>query len=209
MGHSNVRLKVESLGLFKTISIFDSIYFEVNEAEHLIIVGPNGVGKSSLLKVIAGLEKASRGQIQIVGRAELISPEPELALHPEFSVLEAVFEPIELTQAKKTTLDEIKQLLEKLDLKAGQKIRLLSGGEKRRVLWARALALKPDILLFDEPWGGLGEKYILILTEILAKTLPKVTGVWTFPEMPKAMPLVENVNQVHICNWSSLHRLSG
>ena len=140
---------------------------------HYILAGPNGAGKSTLLDLLANLKKAAEGGIMLRGRALAGRPAPELALAlalaPQEINLNFAFTVREvaamgrrpylgrwgrLTGGDWAIVDEALARLG-LTALADQAVTALSGGEKRRVTLARALAQATDILLLDEPTAGL------------------------------------------------------
>lgn len=160
------------------LHILRNITFELGAGEVISVVGPSGSGKSSLLMVLAGLERASRGDISIAGTSLRGLGEDALAdmrrcsigilfqnfhLVPSMTALENVSLALELADDRlpfsemrrraKAALSEV-GLAERLDHLPSA----LSGGEQQRVGLARALVTRPALLLADEPTGNLDEK---------------------------------------------------
>ena len=145
----------------------DNVSFEVYPGEFFSILGPSGSGKTSCLRMIAGFEQPTSGQITLEN-INLVGVPPHLrnvntvfqnyALFPHMSIEENVSYPLRMARLKKT---EIKQrttealaLVEMHDY-AKRLPHQLSGGQKQRVALARALVGKPKVLLLDEPLGAL------------------------------------------------------
>ena len=155
------------------IHVLRGINLDLDEGERLAIVGESGVGKSTLLHVLGTLDRPSRGQILYQGKDLPLDDEAALCrfrnqeigfvfqfhyLLPDFSALENVMFPAliqrrDVAQAKR----EAEQLLELVGLKDRMSHRpgKLSGGEQQRVAVARAVILKPKLVLADEPTGSL------------------------------------------------------
>ncbi len=156
--------------------VVEHINFELHAGETAALLGPSGSGKSSLLHIAGLLEKASAGEVHIMGRATSKLGDAERTqirratlgfvyqfhhLLPEFTAIGNVTLPQLIAGVKKKQAEaEAKRLLtlmglgERLEHQPGQ----LSGGEQQRTAIARALANNPKILLADEPTGNLDPK---------------------------------------------------
>jgi putative ABC transport system ATP-binding protein len=154
-----------------TLTILQDIGFTVGEGETLAIVGASGSGKSTLLGLLAGLDVPSTGTVRLRGRDIFALDEDERArvrgqtigfvfqsfqLLPALNALENVMMPLELAGR-----DDARALAARWLERVGLGARLhhypkhLSGGEQQRVALARAFAMKPALLLADEPTGNL------------------------------------------------------
>jgi NitT/TauT family transport system ATP-binding protein len=140
------------------------IDLEIRDGEFLSLLGPSGCGKSTLLKIIAGLLPSSQGSVEIDG-AVITAPGPEravvfqdYALFPWMTVEDNVEFGLEARGVAAAKRREVsKELLKVVGLQdfARKYPHHLSGGMKQRVSIARALAVEPQILLMDEPFGAL------------------------------------------------------
>ena len=165
-------------------AILKDISFSLKKGESLGVLGPNGGGKSTLMKIVSGLLKASSGELYFDGKPlsahskypyHLFSYVPqnsELNVTMPVKVHEFLDFSISLFKIKNPKL--IDELLELVGMthKKDSLLSKLSGGEKQRVLIARALIQKPKILLLDEPTKGLdsnGQDQLLSLIETIKK----------------------------------------
>ena len=190
-------MKVEGLGKEvpataageRPLVILQEISFAVMAGESVAIVGASGSGKSTLLGLLAGLDLASTGSVQLTGEALERLDEDQRArlrgrllgfvfqsfqLLPALTALENVMLPLELAGVPDAEV-RARQWLERVGLahRLGHYPRQLSGGEQQRVALARAFAPSPQLVLADEPTGNLdaatGERIIELMFEINAQ----------------------------------------
>ena len=143
--------------------------FEIPVGQFVSIVGPSGCGKSTLLRLVAGLVAPTRGTLEVAGeppavarrdRARLSFVFQDATLLPWRSVRANVRLPLELSRSRagddEARVDEALALVGLSDF-AGRYPSELSGGMRMRVSLARALAIEPELLLLDEPFGALDD----------------------------------------------------
>ncbi|MDO5786858.1 MAG: amino acid ABC transporter ATP-binding protein [Phascolarctobacterium sp.] len=166
---------------FNKLEVLKGIDLEVNEGEVVAVIGPSGGGKSTLLRCLNKLETIDKGSVIIDGEAlcketaggtEYVSKDEvrriackmgmvfqQFNLFPHMTVLENLIEaPVNVQKRDRATvIKEAEALLAKVGLsdKRDEYPRKLSGGQQQRVAIARALAMKPAIMLFDEPTSSL------------------------------------------------------
>ena len=178
---SNIHLQYQN-GTLLT-EVIKGIDFTINQNEKLAIVGKSGSGKTSLLMLMAGLEKPTSGQINYQDQNITAYTEDQLTeyrkknigivfqsfyLISNYTALENVALSLEIN-FQKDALSQAKEIL--VDL--GLEDRLyhfpsqLSGGEQQRVAIARAMIKKPELILADEPTGNLDEENTKIITELI------------------------------------------
>ena len=150
----------------------------VQAGELVAVIGPNGAGKTSLLRALAGIE-LRQGLVTIDGEAVLTAPPSRrVRLLGFLPATRSLVWPISardvialgLTQPDAARIDELIDLLE-LQALADRPVNSLSTGERSRVLFARALAARPRLLLLDEPLSNLDPYWVLRTLEILGETV--------------------------------------
>lgn len=158
-------LSVKNLTLrFSDPALLDSVSFDINEGERVCLMGRNGEGKSSLLKIISGEMEANSGEIIRKNGLRVARLIQEIPAHIEGTVRHIV---IGNTAERHTTGEDI---LGKTGIDPEALYDSLSGGQKRRVLFAKAIAQEPDLLLLDEPTNHLDIPSIQWLEGVLART---------------------------------------
>ena len=195
---------LEVVGLSKSypvargsLEVLRDLDLAVDAGEMVAVVGTSGVGKSTLMHVVGGLDRVDDGRVVVGGTDVTGLPDAELVrfrnrhvgfvfqfhhLLPEFSALEnaampmriAGLPPAEAATRARAVLDQV-GLDERLDHRPG----MLSGGEQQRVAVARALVMRPSLLLADEPTGDLDEPTAERLHELLREMhrLHKLTSL--------------------------------
>jgi lipoprotein-releasing system ATP-binding protein len=169
------------------IEVLKGIDLSVKEGELIVIMGPSGVGKSTLLHVIGGLDKPTAGTVQIDNTNIFNLNDKQLAvfrnkaigfvfqfhhLLPEFTALENLIIPAIMYQARdKKIEDHAIKILDQVGLgdRLTHKPGELSGGEQQRVAVARALVNNPRLILADEPTGNLDKKNSEMLYQLILK----------------------------------------
>ena len=180
-------MKLELSGVWKSFGsqpILRGINLDVDQTRTLALIGPSGGGKSTLLRLLAGLDRADAGQIVLDGQV-LPRTENELRRHrmsigtvfqaynlfPHLNALQNITLPLEKVHglgaphARATA----EQILERLQLWS-HRLKMpaeLSGGQRQRVAIARAIAIRPRLLLFDEPTSALDPEMTAEVLEVI------------------------------------------
>ena len=165
------------------VNIIKNISLNIDQGESVGLIGPSGSGKSSLLMLAGGLERASSGEIEILGQVITEMSEDRLSklrrnnvgvvfqsfhLIPTLTALENVATPLEISFSKNPNKHAI-MALDRVGLshRADHYPSQLSGGEQQRVALARAYVSNPKILLADEPTGNLDEENTKAIVDLL------------------------------------------
>ena len=193
-----------------------NISFDLKEGEIIAIIGTSGCGKSTLLNIISGLDKATSGSCTFDKENPIISYMLQSdALLPWLNVLDNACLGLELTHKKNTeNIEYVRKLLKEYGLEDFLKKMptSLSGGMRQRVALIRSLAIKPDILLLDEPFSALdyytrvkiaGDVYkilkktntsTIIITHDIAEALSIADRIIVLSNRPSAVKKMYDIN---------------
>lgn len=192
--------------------VISKLNLDINQGEFMVLVGPSGCAKSTTLRMIAGLESISAGELLISGkRANELPPADRnismvfqsYALFPNMSVRENLSFGLKLRKTAHTTIEsEVNRVADMLGLTTllNRKPRQLSGGQAQRVALGRAMIRKPDAFLFDEPLSNLdAELRVQMRGEIteMQRQL-RTTTVYVTHDQVEAMTMGERMAVMHM-----------
>ncbi|HEY3579972.1 MAG TPA: ABC transporter ATP-binding protein [Pyrinomonadaceae bacterium] len=201
--------------LFGKTSVLENISFDVAEGEVLVLLGASGSGKTTILRIIAGLEQPLKGKVILHGKDVTDLPARErgvgvifqnYALFPKMNVEKNIGYGLRIRKRKRSeirqTVDELVKLVQ-LDEHRKKYPSQLSGGQQQRVAIARTLAYKPEVLLFDEPFGALDTQTRSHLRREIRALLKKVKvpSIFITHDQEEALELGDRVavlNHGHI-----------
>ncbi|MEO0362151.1 MAG: ABC transporter ATP-binding protein [Pseudomonadota bacterium] len=201
------RLEVEALCKGWDFPVIDELSFTVEEGEFFVIVGPSGVGKTTLLRLVSGLEPPDGGRVIVGGvdqtrlppyRRRIAMTFESYALYPHLSVFENIASPLRARKTDKATIrrrvEEVAKLLRidhLLDRKPGE----VSGGQKQRTALGRTLVADPEVFLLDEPISHLDAKirHELRTQFHTLEDLRKVATVYVTHDYAEALSLGDRI----------------
>jgi sulfate/thiosulfate transport system ATP-binding protein len=192
---------------FGNFHALDNINLEVKDGSLIALLGPSGSGKSTLLRVIAGLESADQGRIYIDGqhatnldvrRRNIGFVFQHYALFKHLTIRKNIAFGLEIRKVPpKEIKDRVEELLGLVQLQGlGDRYpSQLSGGQRQRVALARALAVKPQVLLLDEPFGALDAKVRKELRAWLRRLHDEfhVTSIFVTHDQEEAMEVADDI----------------
>ena len=192
---------------FDGMHAVEQMDLEIGEGEFLAIMGSSGCGKTTTLRMLAGLEIPSTGEIRLNGeRINELKPNQRetplvwqsLALFPFLNVRENVefglkMRGIEAAERKRRALDWLRRM--EIDDLAERQIDQLSGGQKQRVALARALVTEPPVLLLDEPLSALDANLVVRMQGVLSRLQNElgITFVYVTHSQSEAFAMADRV----------------
>lgn len=203
---ANVTLKNVSKK-YDTKTIIDDVSLEVKDKEFLVLVGSSGCGKSTILRMIAGLENITAGEIFIGDKCvNNVHPKDRdiafvfqsYALYPHMTVYENIAFPLKMRNFSKEDIDKkVKEAAEILDLTEylERKPKQLSGGQRQRVALGRAIVRNPKVFLMDEPLSNLDAKLRVQMRSEIKKLHEKLqtTFIYVTHDQTEALTMGDRI----------------
>jgi ABC-type Fe3+/spermidine/putrescine transport system ATPase subunit len=197
---------------FGKASVLENISFDVAEGEVLVLLGASGSGKTTILRIIAGLEMPYTGKVILHGKDVTELPARErgvgvifqsYALFPKMTVEKNIGYGLRIRKRKRKEIREtVNELLSLVQLDEHRKKypSQLSGGQQQRVAIARTLAYKPEVLLFDEPFGALDTQTRVHLRREIRALLKKVNvpSIFITHDQEEALELGDRVAVINV-----------
>jgi ABC-type Fe3+/spermidine/putrescine transport system ATPase subunit len=196
---------------FKKARVLDDVSFDVGEGEALVLLGASGSGKTTILRIIAGLERPDTGRVILHGRDVTDLPARErgvgvifqsYALFPRMTVEKNISYGMRIRgRSRREVKEEVNRLLALVKLEEHRKKypSQLSGGQQQRVAIARTLAYKPQVLLFDEPFGALDAQTRIHLRREIRSLLRQVNvpAIFITHDQEEALELGDRIAVLH------------
>lgn len=177
---------------YDEFAALDDVSFTIQKKDFLGIIGPNGGGKTTLLRLILGLIQPQKGKIRIFGQG-VEKTRPYIGYVPQYSTMDPDFpilvrDVVALGSLKKndlfmwykpSVLKDVEEVMDKLSVKdlSDKKFGSLSGGQRQRVLIARALVAHPKILILDEPTASVDPSVEKDIYELLFQLKEEMTVI--------------------------------
>src|SRR6476660_8397591 len=197
---------------FGKTSVLENITFDVAEGEVLVLLGASGSGKTTILRIIAGLEQPLKGRVILHGKDVTDLPARErgvgvifqsYALFPKMNVEKNIGYGLRIRKRKRKEIREtVNELLQLVQLEEHRKKypSQLSGGQQQRVAIARTLAYNPEVLLFDEPFGALDAQTRGHLRREIRALLKKVNvpAIFITHDQEEALELGDRIAVINV-----------
>lgn len=197
---------------FGKTSVLENITFHVAEGEALVLLGASGSGKTTILRIIAGLEQPYTGKIMLHGKDVTELPARErgvgvifqsYALFPKMTVEKNIGYGLRIRKRRRKDIKKtVNELLSLVQLEEHRKKypSQLSGGQQQRVAIARTLAYNPEVLLFDEPFGALDAQTRVHLRREIRALLKKVNvpAIFITHDQEEALELGDRIAVINV-----------
>jgi multiple sugar transport system ATP-binding protein len=203
---------------FGEVHALDGVDLSIKEGEFLVLLGPSGRGKTTLMRIIAGLEKPTAGEVFIGER--LVNELPprarniamvfqSYALYPHMKVFDNIAFPLKTLRVSRGVIQEkVKQVagMLRIDHLLHRKPRQLSGGERQRVALARAIVRDPVLFLMDEPLSNLDAKLRASARDEL-KQFQRRVGITTLFVTHDQVEALGMGDRIAVMNYGKIHQV--
>lgn len=191
--------------------VLNSVSEKIESGEFFVILGPSGEGKSTLLKIMAGIEKPDKGRIVVDGE-DITGRPPEkrniamvfqnYALYPNMTVRDNIAFPLKMRKVRKDEIEErVSRVAELLGISEilDKKVTKISGGQQQRVALARAIVRNPNFYLLDEPLSNLDARMRTVARGELKRIQKELKGTFIYVthDQKEAMSLADRVAVLH------------
>ncbi|QKQ99048.1 ABC transporter ATP-binding protein [Metallosphaera tengchongensis] len=202
---------IEITKIYGNKKVLDGVTEKIESGEFFVILGPSGEGKSTLLRIMAGIEKPDKGKMVVDGK-EITNLPPEkrnvamvfqnYALYPNMSVRDNIAFPLKMKGLKR---EEINERVEKVAGLLGiaeildKKVTKISGGQQQRVAIARAIVRSPSYYLLDEPLSNLDARMRTVARGELKRIQKELKGTFIYVthDQKEALSLADRVAVLH------------
>lgn len=196
---------------FGNKKVLDDVSFQVHEGEFLSMLGSSGCGKTTLLRILIGIDKPSAGEIWKDG-VNITDFRPNArgmgivfqnyALFPNMTVYQNIAYALKARRLSKDEIDrKVKEAIQTVGLEeqANKKPYKMSGGQQQRVAIARTLVLNPDIILFDEPMASLDADISMNLRSQIKELQKKlgITMIYVTHDQEEAFSMSDRIMVIH------------
>lgn len=213
--HSAPPIAARVIGLSKRFgktSVLEDIHFDLADGEILVLLGASGSGKTTILRIIAGLDQPYTGRVILHGKNVTDLPARErgvgvifqsYALFPKMTVEKNIGYGLRIRRRRRKEIREtVNELLKLVQLEEHRKKypSQLSGGQQQRVAIARTLAYKPEVLLFDEPFGALDAQTRVKLRREIRTLLKRVNvpAIFITHDQEEALELGDRIAVINV-----------
>ena len=192
---------------FDDVTAVDDFSLEVKDKEFLVLLGPSGCGKTTTMRIVAGLEQANSGKV-LIDNNDVTDYAPKerdiamvfqsYALYPHMTVFQNIEYPLKIKNVPKDKRnDQVNETIKKVQLEGllNRLPKQLSGGQRQRVALARAIAVRPRVLLLDEPLTALDailRDRLRVEIDSLLRSLG-ITAIYVTHDQSEAMALGDRI----------------
>ena len=172
---------------FEETEVLKEFNLEIDEGEHIALMGKSGKGKTTVLNIIMGFELPDRGETEIPNEISAVFQEDRL--REDFSAISNVC----LMNGNK---EIAKEILDKLGIESEKYVNTMSGGQKRRVALARCLVRDAELYIFDEALKGLDEKTKAVAMTVIKEYTGKSSVIFVTHDINEAKEFADRIVEI-------------